>query len=215
VGAKRVVVWRHGQTHFNKTGRMQGQRDVPLDADGLEQAAAAAQELAQLKPAKIISSDLQRASVTAQALGDLAGVPVQVDPRLRERGFGLWEDLTFDDIAARWPEEHQRWRRGEEVPSVAMEPRAAVAVRALEAVQEAVAAVNDDELIVVATHGATAACIVTGLLELDPTTWHGFRSMSNAHWALLERSQRSPGWFLYGYNLGPSPATEPHSRVIG
>ncbi|NIS31855.1 MAG: histidine phosphatase family protein, partial [Actinobacteria bacterium] len=44
--AKRVVLWRHGRTEWNASGRFQGQTDIPLDAAGRKQAHDAARRLA-------------------------------------------------------------------------------------------------------------------------------------------------------------------------
>ncbi|MBO0813445.1 MAG: histidine phosphatase family protein, partial [Microlunatus sp.] len=62
--AHRVIVWRHGRTEWNATGRYQGQADIPLDDLGRRQAASAAQVIKELKPTAIFSSDLSRAAET-------------------------------------------------------------------------------------------------------------------------------------------------------
>jgi probable phosphoglycerate mutase len=202
-GARRVVIWRHGQTAYNRGGRIQGSSDIPLDDVGLGQAAAAAEQLALLAPAAIVSSDLSRARATAQALADLVGLEVATDPRLRERQYGLWEGLAVADLAGRWPAEYDRWRAGEDIPEIGMESRAAAAARVAQAVLEAAAAAPDDSLIVVATHGGCSVCGITALLELDAQAWLGLRVMRNAHWAVLEGGgRRRPVWRLVGYDLG-------------
>ncbi|MBS5963870.1 histidine phosphatase family protein, partial [Varibaculum cambriense] len=58
--AKKIVLWRHGQTDYNLQGRVQGQVDIPLNQTGVAQAAAAAEELVKLKPERIVCSDLGR-----------------------------------------------------------------------------------------------------------------------------------------------------------
>ena len=100
-----LVVWRHGQTTYNVERRFQGQSDVPLNEVGLRQAAAAARHLAALRPAAIYSSDLSRASVTAEALARLTGLTVQLDKDLRERSGGSWEGLTEAEIREQFPAE--------------------------------------------------------------------------------------------------------------
>jgi probable phosphoglycerate mutase len=203
MGARRVVIWRHGQTAYNKIGRIQGATDIPLDEVGLEQAAVAAEQLAAAGPAMIVSSDLVRAVATAQALAGLVGLEVAIDPRLRERNYGQWEGLSVSELEPRWPAEYARWRAGEDIPEVGMEPRAAAALRTGAAIREAAAAAPDDSLIVVATHGGCSVCAITDLLELDPTNWLGLRVMRNAHWAVLEGGgRRRPAWRLVGYDLG-------------
>src|SRR5690606_9658768 len=99
---------------WNASMRLQGQSDIELNATGLAQAATAAPRIAELGPTRIISSDLQRASRTAAALGEITGVPVETDARLRERSFGLWEGMTRGEIETGWPEAFRAWRQGEE-----------------------------------------------------------------------------------------------------
>ena len=78
--ARRVVLWRHGRTAWNAESRVQGTTDVPLDEVGVAQAERAARDLATLAPARIVSSDLARARVTAEKLGEIVGLPVETDP---------------------------------------------------------------------------------------------------------------------------------------
>ena len=106
----RLIIWRHGNTDWNAGDRVQGQSDSPLNARGRDQAAAAAPLLAALRPDAIVSSDLSRAADTAGALAAVTGLPVSFDARLRERHFGIWQGLTLDEIAERYPTEYAAWR---------------------------------------------------------------------------------------------------------
>src|SRR5690606_14723402 len=75
VTARTVVLWRHGRTSYNEQRRLQGQVDIPLDEVGRWQAAQAAHDIAERhSPTRIVSSDLERAAGTAQALAELVGV---------------------------------------------------------------------------------------------------------------------------------------------
>ena len=105
------TIWfvRHGQTDWNAQGRLQGRRDVPLNARGGEQAVAVAARLREtagegLAGAAFLSSPLQRARGTMErmraALG-LAPEDYAVDPRFAELGFGSWEGSTWAEIR-RW-----------------------------------------------------------------------------------------------------------------
>lgn len=102
---------RHGQTAWNVEGRYQGQLDPPLNALGREQARRAAAELAPIGFDAIYSSDLARARQTAEALAALTGLPVRLEPRLREIDQGEWQGILIDEIRARWPEELAGWER--------------------------------------------------------------------------------------------------------
>ena len=96
----RVCVIRHGETDWNAERRIQGHRDLPLNATGLAQATALARSLADLRVDAIFSSDLLRARQTAQPLADALGLPLQLEPDLRERNFGCCEGKTIDEVMA-------------------------------------------------------------------------------------------------------------------
>ena len=94
---------RHGQTDWNVEGRWQGQADPSLNAMGHEQTLTLVNELAGLEFDAIYSSDLQRAFETAFAIARDKGLPVQVDPRLREIDLGEWEGMLGIEIAQKYP----------------------------------------------------------------------------------------------------------------
>ena len=96
----RVCLVRHGETDWNAERRIQGHRDLPLNATGLAQAAALPRGLAGLAVDAIYSSDLLRARQTAQPLADALGLQLHLEPRLRERNFGCCEGKTVDEVMA-------------------------------------------------------------------------------------------------------------------
>lgn len=97
---------RHGQTDWNLAGRWQGQspRAPGLNEAGREQALALRSQLAGKQFAAIYSSDLLRARQTAELLAEPLGLPVNLDPRLREMDLGDWEGLLSNEISARFPQ---------------------------------------------------------------------------------------------------------------
>jgi broad specificity phosphatase PhoE len=203
VTAGTVLLWRHGLTEYNLNKRMQGQVDIPLGIAGLAHAARAAAVLAEHHPTAIISSDLERAKSTAEMLAVLTGLEVRYDPRLRERSFGLFEGLTRDEIGERWPQEFAAWRRGEEVPPIGIEPRAAVGERVAECINESAAELPPEAVLVSVGHGASISAGATRLVGLSPDVWHGFAAMENCHWARLRTNKgRTPDWLMTAYNVG-------------
>lgn len=211
MAAGAVVLWRHGRTEFNAAARLQGHSDIPLDDVGAWQVAEAAEHLAQRhEPSRIVASDLGRAVATASALSDLTGVPVEIDPRLRERGFGSWEGLTAAEIEERWPEAYAVWRAGKDPQRSGAESRAEVARRMVKAVREHADGVPDGGTLVVVSHGAAITLGLVALLGLDPATWRGLGGLHNAHWSLLRASHRDigPAWYVESHNLGPSVAVD-------
>jgi probable phosphoglycerate mutase len=106
-----ILLIRHGETAWNAVRRLQGHIDIPLNPEGERQAAALARALAAEKLDAIVSSDLQRAMQTAQAVAGLhAGLSLQTDARLRERAYGVFEGMLYQDIQQQYPDDFARWQ---------------------------------------------------------------------------------------------------------
>lgn len=223
-----LVLWRHGETDHNVAGRVQGRVDVPLNATGTAQAVQAARALAALRPSRIVSSPLARARATAQVLAEELGggtaVPVDVVEDLVERSFGAWEGLTRTQIETGWPEAAQVWRAGGDPQGVGVETRAHAAARVGSAIESLMARSGGggpapvssraqagpvggaaDQPpgtgpVVVVAHGSAITLGATYLLGADPSAWFGLKGLDNAHWAVLRRSGRAPGWMVVSWN---------------
>ncbi len=203
---KRVVFWRHGRTEWNRAGRFQGQQDIALDPSGAHQAVAAAAVLRHLHPDVVISSDLSRALVTAQALGEATGKTVSTDPRLRETFAGAWEGMLFADISAQFPDEQAGWSAGSgDVRAGGGESRVDVGRRVAEAVTEAADALKPGQTLVAVSHGGAIRAGICALLGLPSDSWTVISGVSNCHWSVLEERDASGGgarWNLAQHNVG-------------
>src|SRR6266700_5144784 len=170
-----LVLWRHGQTNWNAERRFQGQSDTPLNAAGHEQARRAARYIAALRPAAIFSSDLIRASATAEALAGLTGLSVQLDKDRRERNGGSGEGMTETEIRQYYPEAHAIWTPPDG------EPAAAVADRAAEALERIADSLTAPSLAVVVSHGAALNMGMSRLLGL-PSGLRTIGPFGNCNW---------------------------------
>ena len=205
----RLLLWRHGRTGWNAAGRFQGQLDPPLDEVGRRQARFAAPHLAAPLPegTVVVSSDLVRAAETAVALTDVLGVPLRLDPRLREVGMGSWEGLTRQEVADRHPDQYADWLAGRPISGRGGEDSADVPVRALAAIAE----LPEAPAAVVVTHGGTSARVIEALLGLGPEHRRVFGPLANCAWS--ELAEQSARWRLLRHNTsapdlpdGPPPA---------
>ena len=113
-GDSGLLLARHGQTDDNlEPLRAQGLRDTPLNEVGLEQAHALAERVAaEFEVQSLWTSDLARAAVTAEIVGERIGLAARPDPRLREGNRGDWEGRLFVDIARDEPDAYAAWLRG-------------------------------------------------------------------------------------------------------
>ncbi|WP_168801578.1 histidine phosphatase family protein [Glycomyces buryatensis] len=209
----RLVVMRHGQTEWNVAGRIQGSSDIDLDETGRAQAQSAAPAAAAYEPVRIISSDLRRALDTARPIADIVGVEIELDKRLRERGYGPWEGLMHTEIAEQFPDDHRRWRSQEPLLNPEIETWAELNRRTSEAVRDIVESDVEGTAIIVC-HGGSARQVIGGILAWDQTATSALSGMDNAHWADLRR-MRSGKWRMFGYNLGVDPAHTIGSTPLG
>ncbi|MDR1310307.1 MAG: histidine phosphatase family protein [Burkholderiaceae bacterium] len=111
--ATEVLLIRHGKTEWNQHKRLQGHSDVPLNAEGIAQAISLAETLRRETLHAILSSDLQRARDTAEAIARWHTLPVQADPALRERCYGAFEGMDREAIKHQYPESHAAWYAGD------------------------------------------------------------------------------------------------------
>jgi probable phosphoglycerate mutase len=105
-----ILLIRHGETAWNAERRLQGHLDIPLNAHGQRQAAALGQALVHEPLDAIIASDLKRARQTAEAIAAPRGMTVAIDADLRERCFGAFEGLRYDEIHSVYPEAYAAWQ---------------------------------------------------------------------------------------------------------
>ena len=89
-----LLLVRHGETDWNAEGRLQGHTDRPLSDYGRRQARRLAEELEGEELEAIYSSDLARAHETAEIVGERLGLPIVLEPDLREKDWGTWEGLN-------------------------------------------------------------------------------------------------------------------------
>jgi broad specificity phosphatase PhoE len=201
---RRIVLWRHGRTEWNATGRFQGQTDISLDEVGREQADGAARRLASLQPELLVSSDLHRARDTMAALATLTGLEIDLDVRLRETFAGDWQGLTGAEISSRYPEEYKSWRAGDPLLRVGGgETRQEVAERMAAGVRDVAARLSDDGLAVLTTHGGAARLGIAALIGMPLERFTNIGGLSNTSWSMLRDTDQ--GWVLVEHNAGTLP----------
>ncbi len=103
------VFLRHGQTDWNRDGRLQGQTDVPLNETGRRQARAAGRVLRDLPLSGVVHSPLGRARETAELAAGGRGLGLAVAPGLGECGFGALEGFYANRELPGW---QAAWRAG-------------------------------------------------------------------------------------------------------
>ena len=173
--ATRIIAIRHGETAWNADSRIQGQRDVGLNETGRWQARRVGEALVGEEITAVYSSDLGRAEQTAESIADVTGVPVIRTQGLRERRFGLFEGMTFQEIHDNWPEQAQNWRRRlpEWQPPEGGESLIELRERVHRTMVELAARHPGEQIVIVAHGGVLDALyrIATGQEVNSPRTW--------------------------------------------
>ncbi|TCN56932.1 2,3-bisphosphoglycerate-dependent phosphoglycerate mutase/probable phosphoglycerate mutase [Rhodococcus sp. SMB37] len=202
VRVRRLILLRHGQTEYNATSRMQGQLDTDLSDLGRRQALAVSHTIAGFDPIAIVSSDLRRAYDTATAIGDRAGLPVEIDPRLRETHLGQWQGLTHTEVDASHPGARAQWRGDATWAPPGGESRVDVAERSRPVVEELLAKYEQwsERPIVLVAHGGLIAALTASLLELPVDRWPVLGGLGNTGWVQLSGYGESPTWRLDVWN---------------
>jgi broad specificity phosphatase PhoE len=201
VTLSRLVLWRHGETDYNATGRMQGHLDSELTSVGWNQARFAVPALARFDPEIVVASDLRRAMDTATVFTEASSVPLRIDKRLRETNLGQWQGKTTAEVEELWPGALVSWRADPTWAPPDGETRVEVAVRASELVAEL-----DEEFeqtVLLCAHGGLITGLTAALLDLPHVNWAQLSGMGNCHWTVLARRPGGDGsWRLMVYNAG-------------
>jgi broad specificity phosphatase PhoE len=165
--ALRLVLIRHGETHWNREGRYQGHRDTPLSEIGRAQAEAAGRLLAGERFQAVWSSPLRRARETAAAIAAPQGLTVQFEDAFAEMRFGEWEGFTVDEVSARFPDLYRTWLETPHLVDVpGGETLDALRVRVLKGL-EGLRATHDGQTVCLVTHGMTGRILILEALGLD------------------------------------------------
>ncbi len=192
-----LLLIRHGETAWNRERRMQGHIDIPLSEAGLRQAQALGRALASERPLAIYSSDLGRARATAQPAADAHNLPVILRASLRERCYGAFEGLLYDEISQRYPQAFAAWRARE------LHARFPSGERDAETQQEfhdrAVAAVTD----IVSTHPAGKLVVVThgGVLDCLYREASGMRIEAERNFGIVNAAINRLQWDGHRFHI--------------
>ena len=167
-----LILVRHGETEWSKSGRHTGRTDVPLTAEGEARAAALAPALARLKISAVFTSPASRAVRTAELAG-LTGA--RQDPDLQEWDYGGYEGLTTAQIQASRPDWYL-WRDGV-IPGDAAHPGETIAQvgSRVDAVLGRLRPLLDEGNVAVVAHGHLLRVLTARWLLLDPSSGRLFR----------------------------------------
>lgn len=174
-----LMLVRHGQTEWSRSGRYQGRCDPPLIDEGREQAVQIGMRARGQGLRSILSSPLRRARETAEIVAATLGLDApRVDPRLVELAYGAWEGLTQAEVRACWPDQLRQWKRSPDTASLpGGESLADVHQRLHQFLLDPMWAAHDDGAVLIVSH---AGPIRIALLEAAGMSLCMFRQITVA-----------------------------------
>jgi len=187
-----LTLVRHGETDWNRDGRIQGSTDIPLNDTGRTQARDAGLALREVLDADaatvVASSDLLRAAETADIIAAQLGAnePLRY-PGLRERAYGEAEGMRVVDFRTRWGDWHAA-----QVPGA--ETREELRVRAVGTLQTVVRAARRAAsplapALVVVAHGALIREVISHATGGELPAPGERLANGSAHTFLMERDR--------------------------
>lgn len=203
-----LVLIRHGESVANRDGIIQGHFDAPLSPAGLAQADALADALATQTFDAIYCSDLARAHETGRRIAARLGLPLTLEPRLREIDVGLFTGQSWAQIEAAHPEAYGRFRASSDWADV---PGAETVPTTFARLQELLAVVGDRRIAFVA-HGAVLRRLLHLLLGL-PMPSGIFFELHNASYSEVHRTGRGTT-LLYLNRLPDAPVAQATTRSL-
>jgi ribonuclease H / adenosylcobalamin/alpha-ribazole phosphatase len=168
-----VVLLRHGDTRLSPERRFSGvgSADPPLSAAGLDQARRAARSALLRGRAftEVLTSPLTRCQQTARIVAEALGISVVVDRDLREMDFGLWEEMTFDEVQDRYPVDLERWKQSAMSPPTGSSETLAAVVDRMGTVAARFASRYAGASVLAVTHITPVKALVAHALGAPPT----------------------------------------------
>lgn len=169
--ATTLYLIRHGATVGNEEKRYKGSIDVPMSDDGVGQIKRSAEfiqtTLRGSSLSAVYASPLSRALKSAEILAGPFGLTPVIIPDLRERHFGIWEGMTFNEIREKYPDEFSAWAKN----PLKHNPRGGestveVRDRAIGALELILMHHGGDDKIAIAAHGGVNRIILCHVMNV-------------------------------------------------
>lgn len=207
-----LFLLRHGETLANLEQRYQGQGESALSELGIDEAKELAKSLRSIRFSAVYSSNLKRAHDTAAIIAEAHKLKAVKVPGLKERFYGEWEGLTFEEIRKRYKKTYESWL---EDPAKTVIPKAETLIdlqkRGVKAIEDIVGRHKDGTICVVA-HGGINRVILFHFMNLDLNNFWRIKQdncclniiefgkvptvlLLNSTWFLGEKRMKATGYY--------------------
>lgn len=158
---------RHGESIYNREGRIQGQADIELSEFGARQAEAIVRGMHSVELDAVFSSPLKRAYQTAEPLARSKQLHIQVHQGLMEINAGVFSGLKWPEVALRYPEHAEPWEKQDmQFVIPGGESRKMLQDRGVQAITEI--ANSSYQRVAIVAHGGLLCAVLKGILQLPP-----------------------------------------------
>jgi broad specificity phosphatase PhoE len=163
---------RHGTTTMNVENRYRGRRDVPLDAQGYQDAVDAARQLSHVGLSAVYTGPLRRTIATAQIIADEARVPdLRIMHGLNNVDYGAWEGMTSDEANRYAPEAFELYRTAPEQAVCPSGERLTEAQDRMLGALELIGQRHAGEVVVAVSHAVMIRLAVARLTDISGEQW--------------------------------------------
>lgn len=163
---------RHGETELRSSVRFWGHTDVKLSALGIKQAERLRDLLLTERIDTIYSSDLKRASTTAEIIASEHNTEVIICPEIREVCFGELEGLTFDEVKQRYPEVVKSWMEGDLGLKYPGGESLAEVIQRTSDFASRLRTLSPEQTALIVAHSGSLRMLICHLLGIGTQNWH-------------------------------------------
>src|SRR5579875_1601525 len=163
---------RHGTTTLNVQNRYRGRRDIPLDAQGYQDAVDAARCLSRVGLTAVYTGPLRRTIATAQIIADEARVPdIRILHGLNNVDYGAWEGMTAEEAATFDPEAYALYRTCPARAACPLGERLSDAQQRMIGALRLIGSRHPGEAVAAVTHAVMIRLVLAKLSGTDDENW--------------------------------------------
>lgn len=192
----KLYITRHGETEWNKAGKMQGWMNSNLTGKGVENAKRLGESLKDIEFDRIYSSPLGRALDTAKYIRGSKNTEIIIKDSLKEMGFGCWEGVEQKEVERLYPvQRHNFWSKPHLYEPVDGESYQELIIR-VDAVLEEIMKDMSAENILIVTHAAVKKAIYSVLKDIPLADFWGPPYLYDTCLTVLEIKDGEIKWLL-------------------
>lgn len=192
----KIYITRHGETEWNKAGKMQGWQNSNLTEKGISNAKKLGESLSRIEFDYIYSSPLGRALDTSKYIRGSKNTEIIVKDSLKEMGFGCWEGVDHSEVEKLYPvQRHNFWSNPHLYEPVDGESYEEL-LRRVGALFEEIAADKSAQNVLIVTHAAVKKAIYSILRDIPLEAFWGPPYMHDTCLTVLEVVNGEIRWIL-------------------